>query len=254
MLTIPRPADEEIFVGNPKHFDQVGEEFTEHLRNLCALRSSDAVLDIGSGIGRIASSLTEVITTGRYEGFDVVERGISWSRREISSRFPHFRFTHADVRNGKYAPEGRMSADTYRFPYPDAAFDVAFAASVYTHMMPADVERYLAECRRVLRGSALFTFYLWDETTERLIADDDRGRPTFRHDCGTHRIERIEAPEDVVAYPADQAFGMLEAAGFTIKGVHYGKWSGRADSLSWQDVVIVSGAGGSRRRRRRWGA
>lgn len=240
MQTIPRPPDDLMFVGNPQHFETVGEEFTGYLLDLCGLRPDHAVLDIGCGVGRIAAPLTGVLGGGRYEGFDVVASGVEWARREITSRFPAFRFTHADIHNSRYNAAGSIRAEEFRFPYPDRSFDVAFATSVFTHMLPSAVERYLGETRRVLRGTALLTWYLLDDVTDRCLAENSEGRPTFGYELGGCRVERIETPEDVVAFPLEMALSMLERAGFTVEAVHFGGWSGRTDRLSWQDILIVS--------------
>ena len=96
--------------------------------------------------GRIALALTEYLApSARYEGFDVVEAGITWCRDEITPRYPNFRFTHVDLYNRSYNPGGRVHAAEMRFPYGDEQFDFVYLTSVFTHMLPADVERYLGE-------------------------------------------------------------------------------------------------------------
>ena len=47
---------------------------------------------------------------GRYEGIDVVPRGIEWCRQAITPRYPNFRFQVADLYNRHYNPAGRFSA------------------------------------------------------------------------------------------------------------------------------------------------
>ena len=47
--------------------------------DLGGLKPEHRVLDIGSGIGRVAIPLTEYLNEkGSYEGFDVVELGVNW--------------------------------------------------------------------------------------------------------------------------------------------------------------------------------
>ena len=98
----------------------------------------------------------------RYEGFDVVEEGIKWCRREITPRHPNFKFQLADLYNGRYNPHGTVHAAEYRFPYNHSSFDFAISTSVFTHLGPAEVENYLREAFRVLRpGGRLFgTWFL----------------------------------------------------------------------------------------------
>jgi len=232
---IPEPSLKQMAqVGNPEHWEVVGREFVGHLRTLCTLQADHAVLDIGCGVGRIARELTAAIPAGSYDGFDVVRDAIEWCQANITPRYPNFRFTHADIHNGRYNPHGSIEAERFRFPYPDAAFDVAFATSVFTHMLPAAIERYLTELHRVLRGRALLTFYLWTGETR-------ENGPQFDHAFGRVRLERIEAPEDVVAIPEDTALAMIESAGLRLEAVHAGRWA-RPEGLSWQDAVVVAAA------------
>ena len=102
------------------------------------------VLDIGCGPGRIAARLTRQLEGGSYEGFDIVPRNIRWCQRKISPRHPSFRFQLADIRNAQYNPTGSHEARAYSFPYPDREFDLALAASVFTHLRPGEIERYVS--------------------------------------------------------------------------------------------------------------
>jgi SAM-dependent methyltransferase len=78
--------------------------------------------------------------------------------------YPNFRFAWADVQNTYYNPQGRTKPFDYRFPYPDSTFDIVFAASVFTHMLPDSAAHYFHETARVLKpgGRALFSFFLLD--------------------------------------------------------------------------------------------
>jgi len=57
---------------------------------------------------------------------------------------------------------GGIPATEFTFPYEDDSFDLVFGLSLFTHLLPADLERYLHETRRVLRpgGRSLYTFFL----------------------------------------------------------------------------------------------
>ena len=43
-------------------------------------------------------------------------------------------------------------AHAYSFPYPDREFDLALAASLFTHMRPREIGRYVSEAARVLKS------------------------------------------------------------------------------------------------------
>jgi len=77
---------------------------------------------------------------GRYEGFDAERITIEWCNKRIASRHSNFRFQFVDVRTRHYNPKGRYKPSEFRFPYPDNTFDFFFLASVFTHMLPEDVE------------------------------------------------------------------------------------------------------------------
>jgi hypothetical protein len=144
-------------------FELIGAEFLGHLVELADLQPHESVLDIGSGMGRMAIPLTSYLQPpGRYDGFDVIREQVEWCQENITPRHPIFRFQLVAVRNGSYNPAGGFEAAAFTFPYADASFDVILLASVFTHLLRADLEQYVAEIRRVLRpgGRALMTFFL----------------------------------------------------------------------------------------------
>src|SRR5947209_7464473 len=88
---------------------------------------------------------------GRYEGLDILRDRIEYAQNHISSRFPHFHFQVADLYNSAYNPSGRVNPADYVFPYADGSFDISYAASVFTHFVPAVTANYFQQTRRVLR-------------------------------------------------------------------------------------------------------
>jgi SAM-dependent methyltransferase len=240
----PLPPRELIFVGSPDYFVEVGEEFLRYLVTLGGLEPDSTVLDIGSGVGRMALPLTRFLSQGScYEGVDIVEDGVRWCQENISPRFPNFNFQLMDIHNSRYNPRGRLHADEFTFPYMDEQFDVIFLTSVFTHMLPMAVRRYLSEIRRMLRkgGRLLATFFLLNDETEALIR---AGKSTlsFKYELDGCRVETVSIPEAVVAYEEKAVDCLLEGAGLDAVGgsPHYGRWSGRERFLSFQDIVVAS--------------
>ena len=75
-----------LFIGGGD-FKKVGEEFLNYFQNLGDIKSSDKILDIGCGSGRMAVPLTKFIdSSGVYEGFDIFPSGISWCQKNISTK------------------------------------------------------------------------------------------------------------------------------------------------------------------------
>jgi SAM-dependent methyltransferase len=235
------PPEEMVFVGKGD-FRSVGTWFVQRFIDLCDLQPHAHVLDVGCGIGRIAAPLTKHLgDEGRYEGFDIVPAGIAWCQERITARFPNFRFQLADIYNAEYNPTGRCQAAQFAFPYPDNTFDFAFATSVFTHMLPADVQHYQAEIARVLKpgGQCLCTFFLLTDTTLRLLAEG-RSAYDLTIDAGDYRTVDREKPERVVALPLALVDGGFQRHGMRIvRPIRFGTWSGRESGLSHQDIVIA---------------
>jgi SAM-dependent methyltransferase len=241
-LDEPVPPEESIFIGGG-NFREIGQEFFRYLVELGGLRPFHRVLDIGCGIGRIAIPLTHYLDgSGGYDGFDIVPLGIAWCRERITSRFPHFRFRTADLFNGSYNPSGRFEARAYAFPYPDETFDFVLATSVFTHLLPADLENYLYEISRVLKpgGNCLLTYFLLNRESAELL-DAGRSELAFRYDKGVYRTITAHRPEDAVCYDETFVRGLHAKYGLTIRQpIRYGSWCGRPKGLSHQDIVVAS--------------
>ena len=170
----PRELQDWVGGGGADAYKAIGNKFLGHLVDLCGLQPGDAVLDVGCGSGRMALPLTGYLNpVGRYAGFDVSREAIAWCTQNISGSHPNFDFTVADVQSSQYNPKGKYKSSDFRFPYPDGSFDVVLLASVFTHMLPADVRHYLQEIVRVLKpgGQSLITFFLLNEESLALMKE-----------------------------------------------------------------------------------
>jgi SAM-dependent methyltransferase len=230
-------------VGRPERFREVGEEFLGYFVDLCGLRPDERVLDVGSGVGRIALPLTGYLEGGGYEGFDVIAASVRWCQENITPRHPSFVFRHADVFNGSYNPTGTIQAEDFEFPYETASFDFVYLASVFTHMLPPGVERYLSECGRVLRpgGRMLATFFLLNDETSLLLQHGEGAEQRFDHELGRCKVTVLDDPEALVAYEEHVVRQLIAAAGLSVQEpIRYGRWPGRETFLSGQDVVLAT--------------
>jgi len=217
-----------------QEFVSIGEStagwFIEHE----GLASQHRVLDVGCGIGRIARPLTKHLKEGgSYDGIEIAPYKIEYCRETIGARFPNFRFYHADVFNKYYNPQGKMKACEYKFPFADESFDFVYLVSVFTHMLAADMEHYLAEIFRVLKPGAKCIASFW--LTEKTL-----GKP-YHFYSDVCEIYRVEEPEHGVIYLEDYIRDLYIQRRLEITNLSYGSWIERPHSSKThrQDIVVA---------------
>lgn len=225
--------------------EKIGHIFFTYFVELAGLKKTDHVLDVGSGYGRMAVPLTGFLSShSRYEGLEIIEAGVNWCNKKITPKFRNFKFHKIDVQNGRYNPNGNTRAADYMFPFKDESFDFVLLTSVFTHMMPADFENYLAEISRVLKpgGTCFITYFLLNPSSEKMIKAG-KSRFTLKHTFETCRIESETDPEFVVAFKQKNIQNSYEKYNLKFKSVHYGSWCGRTDFLDFQDIIIAQKLG-----------
>jgi SAM-dependent methyltransferase len=236
-LSPPRRMVEEVGGG----YEQTGQHFMQIFRDLADLKPKERVLEIGCGVGRIALPLaTYLEPPGAYDGLDVVAAPVRWCQQHITPRYPAFRFAHADIYNTSYNPAGRVRASDYAFPYPDGTFDFVFLTSVFTHMLPKDMQNYLGQCARVMKPHArcLITFFLINEEILGLLRSG-KSMLDFPNVYANYRTAFKDNPEAVLAYDEPFIRDCYLASGLEITDVRYGAWSGRANGMSGQDIIVA---------------
>jgi ubiquinone/menaquinone biosynthesis C-methylase UbiE len=225
----------------PGDFREFGKKYLGHFIHIGGLTASDRVLDVGCGIGHIAIALTDYLDDrGSYEGFDIVEQGIQWCHTHVTPRFPNFRFQRVDIYNGEYNPKGAIAPSEFVFPYEDNSFDFVLVTSVFTHMRLGDIERYLAEIRRVLRtGGRCFATVLLTDTS--VSMEGGPGLERFRYDVGECKTIDERSPEKALAYPEDTIRRTFGAHGLRVmEPIHYGEWRKHGNLLGSQDVIVAA--------------
>lgn len=245
------PPKSKIFVGSVDFKEGAKEEMNRLIRMGVITPESD-VLDIGCGIGRLAIPLTSYLKGGEYDGLDIVPTGIDWCNEHITRKYPDFHFTLADVFNKEYNPHGHVAASDYTFPYRDNSFDLVVLLSVFTHMLPDDTQRYIAEISRVLRpgGRCWATFYILNaDSIERMGAGE--GSLDFKHDHGTYWTVNDKAPELSTGYEEGYITELFERHGLSLAdGVHFSGWCGRpalwgdeTGNIGDQDLLLATKVG-----------
>ncbi|MCP4443321.1 MAG: class I SAM-dependent methyltransferase [Aureispira sp.] len=229
------------FIGSGDFIAQ-GKKVVTQMRQYGDLQPHHSILDVGCGIGRVAVPLTDYISNeGSYHGFDIMQQGIDWCKKNISSKYSNFYFKHASLQNDLYTLEGKDAAQ-FKFPYKDDCFDFVVLNSVFTHMIPSQFENYLSEIYRVLKfgGRCYATFFILTEESEKLLEKSEGFN--FPHDYGFYRLMDDKVQSANIAFKEDYLTQQFtETNRFKIHHTQYGYWGGRdkVQSPEFQDIVIL---------------
>jgi len=111
--------------------------------------------------------------------------------------------------------------------------------SVFTHMLPDDLEHYLLEIYRVLKrgGRCLITYFLLNGESLRLI---ETGESTLdlKYVFDRYRTTSRWAPEQAIAFDESWIRDLYRKVGLKVLRLDYGSWCAREDYLSYQDLIL----------------
>ncbi|MDX6188486.1 class I SAM-dependent methyltransferase [Flavobacterium sp. Fl-318] len=236
---VPNKGD--IFIGSGDFVAQ-GKHHLMLLEQLASLQSNHAVLDIGCGIGRAAVPLTQFLKNeAKYEGFDVVKKGILWCKKNITKDFPNFNFQYIPLNNDLYYLTSQK-AENFVFPYRDHSFDTVFLFSVFTHMQPVEVQNYLNEISRVLKpgGKCLSTFFIYNDEIETAISKQNSAF-NFPYKEEGYRLMNQKVPSANIAFEEEYLLNMITQSNLKLKKKIYGSWANRQNKnlFDYQDILIL---------------
>ncbi len=230
-----------INYGGHQGFVECGDTYLSYFADLGRLRPDEHVLEVGCGFGRIARPLAGFLSgQGSYTGIDIVKSGVDWLTKAYSG-YPNFSFRLSDLRNTTYNPTGTCDASSYTFPFESETFDFVILISVFTHMLPAEVENYLREIARVLRrgGRCYITYFLLNEESTACV-NTGKASFLFTHALPGYRSTNTSSPLDAVAFDETYIRKLYAESGLTLaEPIHYGSWCHeRTNPLDLQDIVI----------------
>lgn len=155
---------------DPAAFDNpTGDPILPHIPSA----AYDSVFDFGCGCGRIARQLIQQEPRPReYLGVDLHLPLVEWAQENLASRAPGFNFAHHDVAYEAWNP-GEDKPDVAPFPTGDASRSLVIGFSVFTHLIEAHAEYYMAEVARVLAPGGVFysTWFLFDKQDFPMMQD-----------------------------------------------------------------------------------
>ena len=133
-----------------------------------------------------------------------------------------------------------MSGAAFRFPFSDNRFDLAVACSVFTHMLPDEIENYVAEVFRILKtgGRCFMSVFLFDVEAETAVATGSTIFD-FCHPIGPCLTFDSERPEEGIACRKEWFLELLEANGLRVDAVQDGNWRRIRSHQISQDYVVA---------------
>jgi SAM-dependent methyltransferase len=238
--SIPKKGD--IFIGSGDFVKQ-GKHQLELLKHYVDIQADGKILDVGSGIGRTAFALKSYLDENAlYDGFDVVEKGVTWCQKNISNQHSNFNFKYTPLHNDLYhLASGK--AEKFVFPYQSDFYDTVFLFSVFTHMQPLEVQNYLNEIYRVLKpgGKCLATFFYYTSVNEDYISSQN-GEFIFPFKKGNYRVMNEKVPSANIAFEENKLKEMFASAGLQLSATIDGYWKEQYSDgqlRDFQDVFIL---------------
>lgn len=141
------------FLNNIGEHDMELGEIAQNMTYLADIQSNDCILDIGTGLGRVAfEAYKKIGENGKVVGLDLENENIEFCKnKKIENNYQNnIDFIQADL--------------TKRLPFPDKSFDIIFSRSVLMHIL--NKEYTIKELLRVLKDNGrivLFEVMFYDK-------------------------------------------------------------------------------------------
>ena len=176
---------------------------------------------------------------GNYWGADVWSEGVDICTEMLGRENVNFHLLPAA--NNYYFDDfdGEKKNDFKLDFLPENSLDVAFAISVFTHLIEEDTRAYLKEFRRTLKpgGCAYITCFIIDKFFQDYVAR-----------TGNHTAVKEQTPGYYQAYEGQDFFGaytlnkwreMVTDYDLEIVAIERGTWAEKPSARSYQDTLII---------------
>jgi SAM-dependent methyltransferase len=231
------PTVESIGLGDP---EKVGSSIFNFVNKHVKINTDMRILDLGCGLGRSSAPFVDFLSNGKGHlvGVDVIERMVKFCREVIGSRYGNVSF-YTCAAADSYLKEKQMENSSSPQPIEEILkqhkpFDLVNAFSVFTHLLPEEMQNYFYLFDRILtpNGRLVLTFLFLDEWTRPKIRT--RALPTMilpdtpkkMGEIGNICFASPSNPRAVVAISIENVLSMVKVSGFQPEQIPT-----RADSL-----------------------
>jgi len=204
------------------------------------LKPDHNVLDVGSGIGRVALPLTQYLNpTSHYIGIEIIFDPVSWCYENIHTRYPNFEFKHVNAEN-PYYNDSKIKQTKLDLPVEENYADFIFMNSVFTHLHPEDSQYYVRELSKKIKIGGLFwcTWFIIDDESTALMEE------------GMSRYDMLWTSDEIAYYPTSEKStvcvgyrlsfieSIMAENGFVLeRPVDMGGWCGRKPRSNTKSIA-----------------
>ena len=242
------PKNAALIGGSRDNFLSVGCDIFRELVRSTQLNPNSKVLDIGSGLGRVAYPLAYYLENGHYVGLEVIKDSVDFCQKNIlplTAPNSHFEFIHTDIHNTFYNPSAKSNLTHYNFP-DLGEFDVVFMSSVCTHLINEDLQHYFKLIQKWTRsgGDFMATWFLIDSLAKEQLLNSINST-TLPFDLSgegpDYFLKGQNKSTGAVAYDMDYVLALYKSHSFdTISNMYLGPWSGIKRNVgAFQDLIVA---------------